>query len=68
MNRIGTSKTGELINIREWVGSHIPPERPVVFVLGAMAHGKVRQKTICRNLSHKDNLCCFLAIMLFCSV
>jgi hypothetical protein len=38
---IGTSKTGDLVNVREWVATHIPPERPVVFVLGAMAHGKV---------------------------
>ena len=39
--RVGTSKTGDLVNIREWVVTHVPSERPVVFALGAMAHGKV---------------------------
>jgi len=37
--RIGTSKTGKLVNVNEWVNT-LPKEGPIVFVLGAMAHGK----------------------------
>jgi len=38
--KIGTSKTGKLVPINEWVTT-LPEGKPVVFVLGALAHGKV---------------------------
>eukprot|EP00288_Rhodomonas_lens_P013349 CAMPEP_0177707780 /NCGR_PEP_ID=MMETSP0484_2-20121128/9932_1 /TAXON_ID=354590 /ORGANISM="Rhodomonas lens, Strain RHODO" /LENGTH=261 /DNA_ID=CAMNT_0019219313 /DNA_START=11 /DNA_END=794 /DNA_ORIENTATION=- len=38
--KIGTSKTGKLVNVNEWVTT-LPEGKPVVFVLGALAHGKV---------------------------
>lgn len=58
--RIGTSKLGDLVNVREWVASHVSPERPVVFVLGAMAHGKVHAVSpssidlfpVCTRMNH----------------
>ena len=36
--RFGTSKTGKLVKVHEWVPSL--PRGPLVFCLGAMAHGK----------------------------
>ena len=38
--RIGTSRLGRLVKINEYVAT-LPADGPVVFVLGALAHGKV---------------------------
>jgi len=38
--KIGTSKTGKLVKIHDWVKT-LPKGKPVVFALGALAHGKI---------------------------
>jgi rRNA small subunit pseudouridine methyltransferase Nep1 len=39
--KLGTSKEGDLVNMRELAGG-LPDDKPVVFCMGAHAHGNVR--------------------------
>eukprot|EP00455_Lapot_gusevi_P033247 TRINITY_DN3632_c0_g1_i1.p1 TRINITY_DN3632_c0_g1~~TRINITY_DN3632_c0_g1_i1.p1 ORF type:complete len:111 (+),score=21.23 TRINITY_DN3632_c0_g1_i1:265-597(+) len=37
--KIGTSVTGELVDVREYANA-LPDDRPIVFMFGSHAHGK----------------------------
>ncbi|CAH0475326.1 unnamed protein product [Peronospora belbahrii] len=48
------SRTGTLVNPWEWVET-LPKDEPVVFIIGAMAHGHVSKEN-CNYVSGRDHL------------